>query len=259
MGKKRTFTEEILRDMYINKDMKTAQMSKILSCGNSTLCRELNKYGLIEEKRSEKKIIKNKRVYRIWQGMKGRCYNKNDRKYKYYGAKKVSVCDEWINSFPAFYNWAIANGYKDNLTIDRINANGDYCEKNCRWVGYSEQNNNKRDNLLLTYNNNPITVKEISKLTGLNESTIRSRLCSGWGVGKIINTPKLGFGKSTVNNKCSSKIIEQYDKNRTHIATFQSIKDASVRLKIDRDSISRCLRGKGKTAGGYIWKYSKPS
>lgn len=259
MSKKGTFDAEVLRYMYIERDMKILQISKELSCGYTTLCRELNLYGLIELKRSEKKIIKNKRVYRIWQGMKSRCYNRNDGKYKYYGAKGVSVCDEWLKSFPSFYEWSITNGYTDTLTIDRVNTDGDYCEENCRWVGYTEQNNNKSDNLLLRYNNDRITVKEMSKLTGLNESTIRSRLNLGWSVEKIIETPKLGFGVTTVKNKCSSKMIDQFDKNGMLLATFQSTKAVSDKLKINRDSISRCLRGKAKTAGGYMWRYSKPS
>lgn len=76
--------------------------------------------------------------------MKSRCYNKNSVSYKYYGDKGVSICGEWLNSFSAFYNWAISNGYSDNLTIDRINPFGNYEPNNCRWATYKEQNNNQR-------------------------------------------------------------------------------------------------------------------
>lgn len=87
---------------------------------------------------------KHTRIYNIWACMKQRCECANVPNYKYYGAKGVSVCDEWSNSFESFYNWAIANGYRDDLSIDRINPYGNYCPENCRWATAEEQACNKR-------------------------------------------------------------------------------------------------------------------
>lgn len=83
------------------------------------------------------------RIYRIWIGMKARCYNPNSVPYPYYGKKGIKVCSEWLDSktgFLSFYNWSLQNGYDDNLSIDRINPHDDYSPNNCRWADKYTQN-----------------------------------------------------------------------------------------------------------------------
>jgi hypothetical protein len=90
------------------------------------------------------------RLYGIYYLMLNRCYNKNNVVFNNYGGRGISVCDEWKNDFMTFYNWAMVNGYSDNLEIDRIDNEGNYCPENCRWVTRSENMQNTR--LLISTN-----------------------------------------------------------------------------------------------------------
>ena len=95
------------------------------------------------------------RLYNIRHNMLRRCSNKNSGDYKYYGGRGISVCDEWKGSFIPFCEWALANGYREDLSIDRIDVNGNYEPDNCRWATAKEQANNKRKEIMGTKHNFP--------------------------------------------------------------------------------------------------------
>lgn len=118
--------------------------------------------------------------------MKDRCYNNNNKNYKNYGERGIKVCKEWKESFINFYKWAINNGYEENLTIDRIDVNGNYEPNNCRWLTIKQQQNNKRNNHILWYKNQKHNITKWASITGINRATIYSRLKYGWPIEKVL-------------------------------------------------------------------------
>lgn len=141
------------------------------------------------------------RLYGIWSNMKTRCFCTTYKLYAYYGARGITVCEEWRNNFKAFYDWSISHGYADNLTIDRIDNNGNYEPNNCRWVDMATQCRNKSSNHFLTYNGKTQTLKDWAGEIGIYRQTLERRLKRGWSVEKALTTPPLNkgggcFGKS---------------------------------------------------------------
>lgn len=136
------------------------------------------------------------RLYCIWWGMRERCYRPSKAEYKYYGGRGITICDEWLEDFMNFYNWAMANGYEDHLSIDRIDVNGNYCPENCRWATHKEQCNNRRQNRFLKFNGETHTVKEWADIIGINVVTLRGRLRTGWSVELALTTPTLRKGET---------------------------------------------------------------
>ena len=142
----------------IDVSLPVLQNKKSLSCG----C--LKKEKLIG--RNTKHGLTNTRIYREWRTMKERCYRPTHEYYDYYGGKGIRVCEEWKNNFNNFYEWAINNGYQNDLTIDRKDNSKDYCPENCRWVTFKEQANNRTNNIVVNYNGIWLSVNEVASILG---------------------------------------------------------------------------------------------
>ena len=126
------------------------------------------------------------RLAHIWNNMKARCNNPKSTSYKNYGLRGISVCDEWENNYNKFEQWALNNGYSKELTLDRIDPDGNYCPNNCRWATQKEQQNNRRNTIHITYQNETHTIPEWSIITGISVSTLYDRYYRGWDEEKIV-------------------------------------------------------------------------
>lgn len=129
------------------------------------------------------------RLYHIWMGLRVRCNQVGGKDYKNYGGRGIKVCSEWNDSYETFAEWAKNNGYADNLSIDRIDNDGDYCPENCRWATTKQQANNRRTNRYLTFRGQTKTLREWSEITGISLSGINYRFRKGWSVDKTLSTP----------------------------------------------------------------------
>lgn len=128
-------------------------------------------------------------LFNIWMTMKARCYNPNNEKFKRYGFRGIKICDEWRNSFSAFESWSLTHGYKEGLSIDRIDNDGDYCPENCRWATRTVQANNTSTNVFITYNGEKKTATEWERILGMNPKTMMRRKEVGWSDKECIETP----------------------------------------------------------------------
>lgn len=125
------------------------------------------------------------RLYTIWKDMRQRCKNPNGSRRKSYYDKGIKVCEEW-ESFASFRAWAIENGYSDELSIDRIDTNGNYEPGNCRWATIEVQQNNRTTNRFIEYNGESHTIAEWSRIKGIKSGTLWARLHSGWEVERAL-------------------------------------------------------------------------
>lgn len=156
----------------------------VVSCG----CYHKEKLKQTQTTHGESKS----RLFEIWRCMKSRCYNKNHKNYDYYGGRGIIVCEDWKNNYVAFAEWARNNGYAENLTIDRIDVDGNYEPSNCRWVSRKEQMENTRVSHIYTINGESKCLSEWCKVYNVPHERVRSRVINrGWNIIDALTTPPL--------------------------------------------------------------------
>lgn len=128
----------------------------------------------------------NTRLYQVWASMIKRCESPNSQKYKDYGGRGIKMCPEWRKDFVAFMQWALANGYKDNLTIDRIDNDGNYEPENCRFATWKQQHRNRRNNRSIKIGNKVRLLCEWVELSGIKRTTLMRRIELGWSGYKLL-------------------------------------------------------------------------
>ena len=127
------------------------------------------------------------RLYTIWRDMRARCRDPKGSRHMNYYDRGIKVCSSWDISFTNFREWALNNGYRDDLSIDRIDNTGDYEPDNCRWVDYTKQNNNRSTNRYIEHNGEVHTVAEWARIKGVGYDTLWARLKRGWDIEKALS------------------------------------------------------------------------
>lgn len=156
--------------------------TKSCGCFKSEKCREVGKSNTDHG-------LSHSRLYAIWNGMVRRCHNPKAQRYNDYGGRGIEVCEEWRSDFMAFRAWALENGYREDLSIDRKDNDGNYCPENCRWATDAEQANNMSSNTLISFNGKTKNVKQWSEDTGISYTALISRFSRGWSVERALTTP----------------------------------------------------------------------
>lgn len=173
-------------------------------CGNEIICRLPNlKSGttkscgcyrkFVSSNRRDCHHLQNTRIYRIWCGMKRRCYNKHNQHFDRYGGRGIIVCDEWKTDFMNFYDWAMSNGYDDKLSIDRINNEGNYEPSNCRWANQKQQIVNSTAAIKCSLGGNIVSLSDIADILGVSFKRIRRivyMLNNGYDMNEILSLSK---------------------------------------------------------------------
>lgn len=161
--------------------------------------------------------LSNSRLYNIYHNMKDRCYNLKNKRYYKYGGRGIIICDEWLNKengFMNFYKWSMTNGYKDNLSIDRINNDGNYCPENCRWTNNKIQQNNSTLAHYIHLDRWVFSITIWAEIVGLEFITLSTRIRRGWSIEDAILTPanyKRGERKIILYIPPEYEIYNKYD------------------------------------------------
>jgi hypothetical protein len=188
---KLTFIKEQYRKKYSNRAVTKFAMFRC-DCGNEKVINLSNvRRGLVKScgciTKTRNGMSKTK-LYQCYQHIKHRCYNPNDINYKNYGGRGILMFETWRDDFGSFYTWALNNGYKDGLTIDRVDVNGNYEPSNCKWSTMKEQQNNRTNNRIVEFKGVKKTITAWAEQYGMSYRNLHYRLKSGYTIQEALET-----------------------------------------------------------------------
>lgn len=199
--------------------------------------------------KKDKGRLSTTRLAGIYYKMFYRCNNPKDRRYKNYGGRGISICDEWNDEdkgFFSFYEWAMNNGYSDTLTLDRIDVNGNYEPSNCRWITNAEQQKNKTVNHYLDFNGQKTILTDAAKELGISANALAHRL-------KVSDDNSFIYHRGIHHNW---KSVVRYGGNGERVV-FKSILEAAEASGVASGNIVKVCKGERSQTGGYVFRYVK--
>lgn len=194
-------------------------------------------------------VYDHRRLYGIYNGIKRRCYNKREPRYKDYGQRGIRMCEEWrnvVNGFDNFVEWSLSHGYSEELTIERKDVNGDYGPENCEWVTRRDQAKNKRDTIWVDYKGEHIRLLELCQKEGVTYDTVHDRIFKrGWTVEKAIKSPS--ERENSLMSKCRERGVN-----------YATVRDRIVKLGwTEEQALSTPTMGRGANLTTYGRKLEK--
>lgn len=240
-------------------DRRGKQWECLCDCGNTKLVYssdlnggKVSSCGCLVKENSRKQGKRNKThglsktlLYKTHQSMLQRCYKDYNENYPNYGGRGIEVCEEW-HEFEEFKKWSVDNGYEEGLSIERIDVDGNYEPSNCKWISVKEQQRNKRNNRLITFNGETKTLVEWSEITGIKRSTISARLDRYGMTPEEALTIKGGYGKTRTTYEVTNVLTNETVK-------IHSKKELDKFVNKPSSSITLAVR-QGKEIGGYLIK-----
>lgn len=186
--------------------------------------------------------ISKDRLHHIWYGIIDRCYNKNNQAFKYYGERNIIVDENWKNNFISFREWALNNGYKENLSIERIDVNGNYCPENCTWITMENQLKNKQNTLKVIYNGAKTRLKDIANIENISYKDLWANYKKYQDINKAIEICKMHNDNLFITNKSGHRGVYFYKNkwtafyNHKYIGRFKTFDEAvQARLNAEQD------------------------
>lgn len=195
--------------------------------------------GCVAAKKASERLTKHgmsrTRLANTFANMKSRCYNPKDKFYKDWGGRGIKIYDEWLSDRTKFYEWAMSNGYKEDLSIERIDVNGDYCPENCCWIPVRQQAWNRRNSRMFTYNGERKCLSEWCKVLNVDERVVRARISRGASFEEAITAP---VKKGVMAQKCREAGVNYHtviSRMRNHGMSFEEALSAPFMGKTKKD------------------------